>query len=167
MRVLAIDPGTVQSAFVLWDGDRVISKGIFENSLMVETIWATNAQVCDKLVIEMIASYGMAVGKTVFDTCVWIGRFFEAGQYNCLDPVLLYRGDVKMHLCQSMRAKDSNIRQAIIDRFGQPGTIKNPNHVYNDGMGEKMSKDKWAAFGVAITWMDRFNYEYTRSIKPT
>lgn len=70
----------------------------------------------------MIASYGMPVGKEVFDTCVWIGRFIEAFD---LEYEYVYRKDEKMNLCHSMKAKDSNIRQALIDRFGPVGTKNN------------------------------------------
>nr|DAF28833.1 MAG TPA: hypothetical protein [Caudoviricetes sp.] len=80
----------------------------------------------DAIVIEMIASYGMPVGKEVFDTCVWIGRFAEASG---MTTNYIYRKDEKMNICHSMRAKDSNIRQALIDRFGVVGTKKNPRVV--------------------------------------
>ena len=78
------------------------------------------------MVIEMIASYGMPVGKEVFDTCVWIGRFAEASG---MPTNYIYRKDEKMNICHSKRAKDSNIRQALIDRFGVVGTKKNPRVV--------------------------------------
>lgn len=102
----------------------------------------------DQIAIEMIASYGMAVGATVFDTCVWIGRFAQA-----LDPkqektTFIFRKDVKMHLCGSMKAKDANIRQAILDLYqakhGEGVTKKG-------GMLYKASKDIWAAIGVGLT----------------
>ena len=83
-----------------------------------------------KLAIEMIASYGMPVGKEVFDTCVWIGRFVERMLRFQTDEVYyIYRKDEKMNICHSMKAKDSNIRQALIDRFGTVGTKKNPRMV--------------------------------------
>ena len=83
----------------------------------------------DLLVIEMIANYGMAVGKTVFDTCVWIGRFIEIAEHRHTETEYIYRKDEKMNICHSMKAKDSNIRQALIDRFGKVGTKKNPRLV--------------------------------------
>lgn len=77
----------------------------------------------------MIASYGMAVGKEVFDTCIWIGRFIELAKLQNIDAEYIYRKDEKINLCNSMKAKDSNIRQALIDRFGEVGTKKNPRLV--------------------------------------
>lgn len=83
----------------------------------------------DELVIEMIASYGMAVGQTVFETCVWIGRFVQQIDYIGKKYSYIYRKDEKMNICNNMKAKDSNIRQALIDRFGEVGTKKNPRLV--------------------------------------
>ena len=83
----------------------------------------------DVLVIEMIASYGMPVGKEIFETCVWIGRFKELAIIKNKKVDYIYRKEEKINLCQSMKAKDSNIRQALIDRFGVVGTKKNPRMV--------------------------------------
>ena len=114
--------------------------------------------VCNKpedfyiMAIEMIASYGMPVGKEVFDTCVWIGRFIE--DMNCIpqDRITvteyIYRKDEKMNICNSMKAKDSNIRQALIDRFGEVGTKKNPGWFYG------FKADIWQAYAVGVTYLD-------------
>lgn len=77
----------------------------------------------------MIASYGMAVGKEVFKTCVWIGRFKEIALSRLKETKYIYRKDEKINICHSMKAKDSNIRQALIDRFGPVGTKRNPRLV--------------------------------------
>jgi hypothetical protein len=100
----------------------------------------------------MVASYGMAVGATVFETCVWSGRFIErwlSGRAYRPQPDRIYRKEVKMHLCGSMRAKDANVRQALIDRYGGKeaaiGKKANPGPLYG------MSGDCWSALAVAIT----------------
>jgi hypothetical protein len=99
----------------------------------------------------MIASYGMAVGASVFDTCVWIGRFAQALDEFQEKTTFIFRKDVKMHLCGSMKAKDSNIRQAILDlyiaKYGEGVTKKG-------GMLYKASKDIWAAIGVGLTYIN-------------
>ena len=89
----------------------------------------TQGALFDKVIIEMIASYGMAVGKEVFDTCVWIGRFKQISESQDIEVEYIYRKDEKMNICHSMKAKDSNIRQALIDRFGEVGTKRNPRLV--------------------------------------
>lgn len=145
MTVLAIDPGPAESAWVMWDGKQISAFGKHPSE---ELAMHTNAGAeCNHVVIEMVASYGMPVGREVFETCVWIGRFIEI--YGDQRTSLMVRGDVKMHLCHSMKAKDSNIRQSLIDRFGAPGTKKNPGLTYG------LSGDTWAAFALAVTWWDR------------
>lgn len=101
------------------------------------------------LALEFIASYGMPVGAEVFQTCLWAGRFIQAfpGQHH-----IVYRKDVKLNLCGSMRAKDGNVRQAIIDRFGGKekaiGKKKTPGPLYG------VSGDMWAALAVGLTYLD-------------
>lgn len=151
MILLAIDPGTTESGWVLFDGAKVIDSGVTSNHALCVRI---NRRQWDggwepeptSLAIEMIASYGMPVGAEVFETCVWIGRFIEA--WNGLeDHRLIYRRDVKLELCGSPRAKDANIRQALIDRIGAPGTKKEPGPTYG------VKSHAWAALGVAVTAM--------------
>ncbi len=143
MKIIAIDPGPKESAYVIWDGVRIFDKGKVPNHTML-SILGIHIREC-KAVCEMIASYGMAVGAEVFETCVWIGRFMEAAQGQ-MDRVV--RLKVKSHICHSAKANDSNIRQALIDRFGAPGTKKTPGKTFG------LAGDTWAAFAVAVTYFD-------------
>lgn len=96
----------------------------------------------------MVASYGMPVGETVFQTCVWIGRFIQQIDEIGKEYSYIYRKDEKINICHSMKAKDSNIRQALIDRFGEVGTKKNPGWFYG------FKADIWQAYAVGITYLD-------------
>jgi Holliday junction resolvasome RuvABC endonuclease subunit len=117
MNILAIDPGNIESAYVLMDEHyKPIQFGKTGNENMLEIIEET---MPDIVVIEMVASYGMAVGESVFETVFWIGRFYEASIREWIKCARVYRKDVKMNLCGQTRAKDSNIRQALIDRFAK------------------------------------------------
>lgn len=146
--ILSIDPGPVQSAFAVLDEHlKPIEFGILPNDDLLDRLhWGEFAGINDYFAIEMIASQGMAVGKTVFETCVWIGRFWQ--EADCPYKQFVYRKDEKINLCGSMRAKDGNIRQALIDRFGIVGTKKSPGWFYG------VSKDVWAAIAVGVTYYD-------------
>lgn len=151
MNILCIDPGPEQSGFVVLEGGRVAHSDTAPNDSVLEEVVAdVGCHPCDVLVIEMVASYGMAVGKTVFDTCVWIGRFIEAwdGPYE-----LVYRKDVKMALCGNMRAKDANIRQALIDRFG-PGKDKAIGKKKTPGPLYGIKGHQWSALAVGVTYLE-------------
>lgn len=157
MIVLAIDPGPTRSAWVLFDSEHqaLINFGLDDNEKLLNVFKGMflihgGGQYLDEIAIEMIGHYGtgMPAGATVFDTCVWIGRFVQLFS-GIKDAHLIKRGEVKQHLCHSARAKDPNIRQALIDRFGPPGTKKEPGKLYG------VSKDVWAALGVAVTYADQ------------
>lgn len=143
MNVLAIDPGTTESAVVRWRSEEklILHAGIEPNELILSQLSQSGHVLSpDVAAIEMVACYGMAVGKEVFETCVWIGRFYE---HMNPSPRLIYRRDVKMHHCQSARAKDANVRQALIDKYGPPGTKKNPGATYG------LKSHLWQAFAIA------------------
>lgn len=149
--LLAIDPGPEQSAYVVWDGERIREKAILPNEDLLAIDYVDSAlNVVDRLVVEQVRCYGMPVGVEIFDTVEWTGRFIQwwaqrgNGKFD-----LVPRMDVKMHLCRTSRAKDSNIRAALIDRFGAPG-VKAAK-----GVTHGLKKDLWAAFALAVTYHDK------------
>jgi len=147
--IFAIDPGTTKSAFAILDKRLYPVKfGIVQNERLIDgiEIYADNET---EFVIEMVESYGMAVGKEVFETVAWIGRFVQAAIGNGATKVnRISRKAVKVNLCNSVKAKDANIRQALIDRFGEVGTKKNRGWFYG------VSKDVWAAIALGVTHSD-------------
>jgi len=146
-RIFAIDPGTEQSGLVIMVDGRVTSAGIHANAEVLDEL---RIHASTPVAIEMIASYGMAVGKEVFETCLWIGRFLQVAGADRVR--LVYRKDVKLHLCGTPRAKDANIRQALIDKWGGKaaavGTSKKPGPLYG------VKSHAWAALGVAVTALE-------------
>lgn len=149
--ILAIDPGNIESAYVLMDENlKPVEFGKIANEEMLNTVHMYNVLgTVDDFAIEMVASYGMAVGKEIFETVFWIGRYWEEAG-NIKQKKRIYRKDVKMNLCHSMKAKDSNIIQALKDRFGDKGTKKNPGWFYG------FAKDIWQAYAIGVTYHDMY-----------
>ena len=152
MLALCLDPGTEKSGIVLYDGISVIlSQSDYQNEALLNFSPPTTIDV---VVIEKIVSYGMAVGQTTLDTCVWIGRFIE--RFGPDKTVLISRKDVKLQLCNSLRAKDANVRQAVMDKFPATGggktpvvgTIKQPGPLYG------VSGHAWSALALGITYFE-------------
>ena len=157
MVVFAIDPGNEYSAYcIMNDQYELISfEKILNKQLMttMKTHLDENKEHISDVVIERVASYGMPVGREVFETCEWIGRFSQEAEKKV--PVnYIYRRDEKLYLCFDSKAKDSNIRAALIERFAKHdfkngrGTKNNPDYFYG------VSKDVWAAISVAVTYLD-------------
>lgn len=153
MTITGIDPGNTHSAFVMIRNGIILEKGYLPNHEFLCSIPPpmNEDNTAGRIVCEMIASYGMPVGKTIFDTCVFIGRIIQHTHW-LVD--LVTRIQVKSTICHSAKAKDANVRQALIDIYGPPGTKKKPGGTYG------ISGDMWAALAVA-TAADRGCQLYT------
>jgi hypothetical protein len=154
MIIFAVDPGTEKSGYVLFDTSekKVLESGIVENIQLLESsAWHS----CDIVCIEMIKSYGMPVGDTTFTTILWIGRIVQIAYQKGMPYKLLYKKiDINPTLCFSNKAKDANIRQAILDLFEpngggatpQIGTKSQPGPLYG------VSSHALSALAVALTY---------------
>lgn len=153
MIVCGIDPGPVETAYVVYNSRSMTLEDFayIPNDELLEYLRVLHAvrtvKQYESYAVEMIASYGMPVGAEVFETCVMIGRLIEAVQPIPVHRV--YRKNVKLNLCGSMRAKDANVRQALIDMFGGKdraiGRKASPGPLYG------VKGDVWSALGVAVT----------------
>jgi hypothetical protein len=157
--IFAIDPGNTQSAYCIYSPctHAIEQCGIVENHKLKSKL-REHTQWQYQFAIEMVASYGMPVGKDIFETVLWIGRFVETVERSNLHKAsLVYRKEVKHILCGSLKAKDANIRQAVIDRFPATGGGKNPTVGTKSKPGPLfgVSKDIWAAIGVALTYHEK------------
>lgn len=158
MRVLAIDPGTTRSAYVVFDDNdqAIVEKGLLSNDEMHARLGELAIGGVERFALEMVQTYGMPVGKPVFETCVWIGRFLERWLTLTGVPVhRFYQPTIRLHLCGTMKAKYPHIRQALIDRFGPEkeaafGTKGNPGPLHG------VSKDIWSALALAVTFADQW-----------
>lgn len=150
MNILAIDPGPVQSQFMVWDGARVREQGLRPNPELIDALAGFRSYEGVRPVIEMVACYGMPVGRETFETVYWIGRFDERLVSLGIPGTRMERLKVKMHLCHSARAKDSNVRQALLDRFG--GRDAALGRKAQPGPLHGVSSHAWAALGLAITF---------------
>lgn len=159
MRILAIDPGNLYSAYCLIDTDTMkpLQFDKTENAF-VRSVLEQKEQY-DRAVIEMIGHYGtgMPAGKSVFDTCVWIGRFEETAerQGRIIDRVM--RREEKLDLCGSMKAKDSNITQALIDRFAPNTPNRGKGRKSQPGFFYGFHADIWQAYAVGVTYIDQIS----------
>lgn len=154
MRILAIDPGNTESGYVLIDSSNCqpFDIGKIPNDSLRNRLILGLLDDVDRVAIEQIGHYGtgMPAGRDVFDTCRWIGRFEQIIEDRGFVPDLVLRAKVKTHLCGTPKAKDSNITQALVDRFasGQPnrgkGTKAEPGWFYG------FKADIWQAYALAV-----------------
>lgn len=153
--VLAIDPGNTLSGYAVIDTHtrRPLEVDKVPNDTLLTKLYDPHTRLTwgpRLTAVEMVASYGMAVGREVFETCVWIGRFVEACERTDHPADLVYRREVKLHHCMSAKAKDANITQALVDRFasGEPNRGKGTKAA--PGWFHGFAGDMWQAYALAV-----------------
>lgn len=153
MIILAIDPGPKESAYVIYQTERevdgggvILHHGYKPNLDVLATLLYDFNQEAGRqdVVIEWIEGYGLRVGQSVFDTCRWVGRFEQAAG----GAHLIGRKAISLQVCNSVQAGDKFIRQALIAKFGDPGTKKSPGPTYG------ISGDEWSALACAVTFAE-------------
>lgn len=180
--LLALDPGPCDTAYVMLELDqptaarfRIAAKGFVPNVQVLDDVIPSLIPAVDAMrmlphssadlgasdvagggvhvVSEAIQAMGMSVGSETFDTCIWIGRFMQRALMCGATFDRIKRTEIKLHLCGTPRAKDTNVRQALIDRFGPGraaavGTKKAPGPLHG------IAGHRWSALAVAVTWLD-------------
>lgn len=149
--LLALDPGCDQSAVILMESGEV--RGfIMPNPDLLKWLGLREASR-STLVIEQVESYGMPVGREVFETVFWSGRFAQAWAARGGVWTRMPRRAVKMALCGSPRATDATIRKALVDRFG-PGKDRAIGRKASPGPLYGIKSDMWQALALAVTYLE-------------
>jgi len=147
--ILALDTGTTQTGFCVVSQDTLkpVKFGKINNEdILTQINLMPEGSV---VVLEQFKSYGMSIGQSTMDAIQWNGRFIQRAIDKGFRTDIVARMEEKMNLCKNGKAKDSNIRQALIDRFGEVGTKNAQGWFYG------VSKDMWSAIAIAVTWSDR------------
>ena len=112
--ILAIDPGPIISGYVEYDcvEQKPIASGLMPNPKLRKLLKKSKYPA---MVYEKLQGMGMMPSKETFTTCEEVGRMIECFRG---EVIPITRHQVKLLICGTMRAKDANIRAAIIDMYG-------------------------------------------------
>ena len=122
-KILCIDPGSRTTGWVILEPiqdelPRLVDHGNTATLEFLDRLRDGREEGITQVVIEHVGHYGtgMAAGSDVFETCILIGRMIEILRPLSIEKVR--RQSIKAQICGRATAKDSNVRQALIDRWG-------------------------------------------------
>lgn len=152
-RVMGIDPGPTVSGWAVYDGTDPVVCGVDGNDDVVAMVKIAQARGPVTLVIERVQNYGRNVGKSLFDTLYWSGRFAQAGYDSGHVVQRLYFMDVRQHFVGKKLARERDVWLKLVERYGGAeravGTRKAPGTIAH------VKGHARSAFALALTWWDR------------
>ena len=164
MQILAIDPGNIESGWVIFDtGYHKVSGPAFK---IIDLGKCHNEDLIDKLtydfynnqilVMEEMVAYGKC-GREVTDTSFWAGRMCQASS---AEFGLITRSKVRGHF---KTRTDAGIIEKLIERFcpelyvrfgskelSRPKLI----NAARDEYFKNFKSDIWQAFALGVCWYD-------------
>lgn len=175
MKIMAIDPGTTESAYVILDNQyQILSADKVGNDVILSII--ADAPGLDAVIIEDIeprysssdrSAAGAVMGQSTIETIKAFGRFSWQAALRGLMVGSIFRRDERSCLVPTKRNglpplpetapkhADGQIRASLIRRFARHdqergrGTKANPDTFYG------FCGDMWQAMAVGVTWLDR------------
>lgn len=162
--ILSLDPGNELTGYVLADSEtrKPIEFGKIPNRELANMMIQGTLKF-DEFVTERMESMGTLIGRTVLEACEWIGRFSQIAEFLGCEVNFVYRHEEKINICGDSRAKDANIRRALIDRFAKTsngkGTIKQPDFFWG------FRSDIWSAYAVLTCYLDKKDLDKTNGYK--
>ncbi len=149
MRVIGIDPGSSETAYCVIDELQIIDAVKMPNNEFRRFLRRLGG--VDAAAVEGIQSYGMPVGREVFDTCYEVGRIIEICAAEFLPAAVYNRPEYAKAICGVGKVSDAVLRMALMTRFG------------GDKKGEplhqlKGASDKRSAFAIAVYHCDITKY---------
>lgn len=149
---LGIDPGPRDCGYVLLRGNTVVGAGIAPPDELADALRnrTTCGLIVDAVACERITPYGVT-GASVAETAEVYGQLREAARVAALPFRGLYRATVKSAICGTAKANDSNVREALLRRWGGDTAIgkkKAPGPLYG------IRSHAWAALAVAVAARD-------------
>lgn len=175
MKIMAIDPGTTESAYVIMDDQyQIFSADKVGNDVILSII--ADAPGLDAVIIEDIeprysstdrSAAGAVMGQSTIETIKAFGRFSWQASLRGLMVGSVFRRDERSCLIPTKRNglpplpetapkhADGQIRVSLVRRFARHdkergrGTMANPDTFYG------FHGDMWQAMAVGVTWLDQ------------
>lgn len=162
-RYLCLDPGNRHTAWLLYQpSEKLIINGFGkEPNERVLDIIIEKEEFYDLMLVEQLSGYiytpkgaqyrkQTTIGRDVIDTAVWSGRFVQQADIVGKEHVMMLRSTVSHHLCKGVQHPgNSEVRAALIKRFGEKGTMKNPGLLYG------VSDDIWSSLALGVSFCDK------------
>ena len=157
LKILAIDPGQTESAWVLMEDYKIHSCNIEENESIRKALDFDEWQQ-DIIALEYVVAYGRS-GKEVSDTAFEAGRLVQSSKSGFIG---ITRSKSRGWICGG-RGSDSKVVESLIRRFTPDTFAKYVNNElsWNKTVMEAKEKyfkdfrkDIWQAYALGVTYLD-------------
>lgn len=153
MKILGLDPGSSESAFVIWDTEleEILNHSIPNNYLLEKLLEEEKlVNQGDVVIIEMFQNFGKKAnaGASIFYSCIFIGKVLKICERLKVKTVLIPRKTIVSHHTRTVTSSDSTVRRVMLQKFPK-GTAKKP------GVSYGLKEDEWQALAAVSYYLEK------------